>query len=317
MAFSTENTCFQKASRDALNYLHTRYGFGLWMVTRTKGVDWVVLQAEDHGYGVDDGDVFQWADSFCSRMVKGEGPRIAPRSDDVPAYVEAPIGSQVPIGAYIGIPLNQSDGELFGTLCAVDPSPQPDSLTDELEQIELVSRLLETVLECESRANDEARRAERAEAQVLTDHLCEVYNRRGWDQLLRTEEKRCQLYAHPASVLAIDLDNLKVVNDTQGHVAGDALLRTAAKVMQDNVRRNDIVARVGGDEFLILGVECKELGIEVMVNRIESALEAAGVSASIGARPRRINSSLRETALEADNAMYEVKRSRKLLAVGR
>lgn len=293
-------------------YLHGRYGFDLWMVTRTKGPDWVVLHAEDHGYQVADGDVFQWADSFCSRMVQGDGPRIAPCSADVPAYAEAPIAQQVPIGAYIGIPLNNSDGELFGTLCAVDPKPQPESLTDELQQIELVSRLLETVLECENRAIEEARRAERAEAQVLTDHLTGLYNRRGWDQLLRTEEKRCQLYAHPAAVLAIDLDDLKLVNDTEGHVAGDALLRTAAKAMLDNVRRNDVVARVGGDEFLILGVECKEVGIELMVKRVQAAFARVGVRASIGFSKREVDASLREAALAADDAMYEVKRARKL-----
>lgn len=87
-----------------LRLLHNRLGFDLWMVTRTEGDDWIVLHAEDHGYGIQDGTVFRWADSFCARMVEGEGPRIAPRSDAVPAYAAAPIGSQVRIGAYVGVP---------------------------------------------------------------------------------------------------------------------------------------------------------------------------------------------------------------------
>ena len=217
MVFNSSSNGFDTASRDVLHYLHDRLGFGLWMVTRTKGLDWVVLQAEDHGYGVEDGDVFQWADSFCSRMVRGEGPRIAPRSAEVPAYAEAPIGSQVPIGAYIGVPLNRTDGELFGTLCAIDPDPKPDEIVDELNNIELMARLLETILESECKANDEARRAERAEAQAMSDHLTGLYNRRGWDLLLASEEKRCRQFAHPATILSIDLDELKPINDTQGH----------------------------------------------------------------------------------------------------
>ncbi len=61
------------------------------------------------------GDVFAWSDSFCSRMVRGLGPRVAPVSEDVPAYRDAPIGRQVPIGAYVGVPLLASG---FSERCA-------------------------------------------------------------------------------------------------------------------------------------------------------------------------------------------------------
>jgi hypothetical protein len=58
-------------------------------------------------------------------MVQGLGPRIAPRSNDVPAYASAPIAQQVTIGAYVGIPLKRADGELCGTLCAIHPAARP------------------------------------------------------------------------------------------------------------------------------------------------------------------------------------------------
>jgi len=93
---------FETSGRAVLAFLHRRLGFDLWMVTRTEGDDWIVLQSEDHGYGVAPGTVFRWADSFCSEMVKGNGPRIAPRSDVVPAYAAAPIGRQVQIKAHVG-----------------------------------------------------------------------------------------------------------------------------------------------------------------------------------------------------------------------
>ena len=70
-------TDFESASRAVLAFLHDRLGFDLWMVTRTEGDDWIVLQSEDHGYGVKDGTVFRWADSFFSQMVLGRGPCIA------------------------------------------------------------------------------------------------------------------------------------------------------------------------------------------------------------------------------------------------
>ena len=96
---------FETAGKAVLFFLRARFGFGLWMITRTEGNDWIVLQAEDHGYGVSAGTVLRWSYSFCSEMVKGNGPRIAPDSAEVPAYVRAPIGQQVPIRAYVGIPL--------------------------------------------------------------------------------------------------------------------------------------------------------------------------------------------------------------------
>lgn len=108
---------FESAASGVLTVLQQSLGFGLWMVTRTEGDAWIVLATADTAYGVAPGDVFRWSDSFCSRMVRGEGPRIAPDSRAVPVYAEAPIGQQVPIGAYVGMPMHLSDGSLFGTLC--------------------------------------------------------------------------------------------------------------------------------------------------------------------------------------------------------
>jgi GAF domain-containing protein len=141
------------------------------MVTRTSGDDWIVLSAIDHGYGVGAGDVFRWSDSFCSRMVAGHGPRLAPRSADVPAYVEAPIGQRVRIGAYVGVPLHTAGDELFGTLCAIDPEAQPDSIMQEQHLIELLAGLLSNILVREQREDEALRRAERAEHESLLDPL--------------------------------------------------------------------------------------------------------------------------------------------------
>lgn len=301
---------FEAAARDALAFLHERLGFDLWMVTRTEGDDWIVLHTHDHGYDVPEGTVLKWADSFCSRMIRGEGPRIAPASDAVPAYVQAPIGQQVPIGAYAGVPLNHPDGSLFGTLCAIDPKPQPDKIADELPLVELIARLLSRVLESDQRLLEEARRADRAENQAMCDPLTGLYNRRGWDRLVAAEASRCQRYASPACVISIDIDGLKEVNDTQGHAAGDAFLRAASDALLAGLRDQDIVARVGGDEFLVLGVECDEEGSATLVQRITTGLEHANVTASVGLSQHRSGQPLAEAVERADQAMYANKRAR-------
>jgi len=301
---------FETAGRAVLAFLRQRLGFGLWMVTRTEGDDWIVLQSEDHGYGVKPGAVFRWADSFCSEMVKGNGPRIAPDSDFVPAYAAASIGRQVAIKAYIGVPLRDAGGALFGTLCAIDPSPQPEAIAKEQALIELLAALLSTVLQAELKAAHEKRRSERLELDAETDSLTQLYNRRAWDRLLSTEEERCRRYGHPAVVLSIDLDELKQVNDTHGHAAGDALITRAADALRKAAREVDIIARLGGDEFCILGVECDLAGAEALLGRTRKALADAQVNASVGLAIRTPSGGLKGAWEAADQLMYIEKHAR-------
>ncbi len=301
---------FDSAAHAVLGFLHARIGFDLWMVTRTEGQDWIVLQASDHGYGVEEGDVFRWADSFCCQMVAGYGPRIAPRSDEIPAYAIAPIASQVQIGAYIGVPLTCSDGSLFGTLCAIHPTPQSETITSELPLVELLARLLSTILGADLHAAEQTRYAERARAELMSDVLTGLYNRRGWENLLASEEKRCQQLGYSACVISIDLDGLKQVNDSQGHAKGDELLRQTAQALLSTVRWQDVVARLGGDEFAILGVECDLSVGNLLMERIQTTLKAVQVEASLGIAPRDPSSGLFQAWVEADQAMYVCKRSR-------
>lgn len=301
---------FEAAGQRVLAFLHQRFGFGLWMVTRTEGEDWIVLQSEDHGYGVKPGTVFRWADSFCSEMVKGNGPRIAPDSDFVSAYAAAPIGRQISIKAYIGVPLVDTDGKLFGTLCAIDPSPQSEDIVKEQGLIELLATLLSTLLQTELKAARETRRSERLELESETDSLTGLYNRRAWDRLLSTEDDRCRRYGHPAIVLSIDLDELKGVNDTQGHAAGDALIVRAADALRKAVREVDMVARLGGDEFGVIGVECDNSSAEALLGRTRKSLADAQVKASVGLASRIPSYGLKGAWEEADRLMYVEKRTR-------
>jgi diguanylate cyclase (GGDEF)-like protein len=299
---------FEAASRAVLSFLHEKMGFGLWMVTRKEEDDWIVLQSEDHGYGVREGTVFRWADSFCSRMVEGRGPRVAPDSEKIPAYAAAPIGHQVKIGAYVGVPLRQANGELFGTLCAIDPLRQPEAITKELELVELLAGLLSTLLVAELHAANEYRRAERAEAEALTDGLTSLYNRRGWDRLLRAEEDRCRRYGHPACVLVADLNELKRINDNEGHDAGDAIIVRTGTLLRKSARAQDVVARLGGDEFGILGVECDRRGAEALISRVRADFRQAGVEIALGMAMREPGRGLEAAWARADEAMFEDKR---------
>ncbi|CAG69035.1 MULTISPECIES: sensor domain-containing diguanylate cyclase [Acinetobacter] len=302
---------FHEAGKAVLHFLHQKFGFDLWMITRVEGNDWIVLQSEDHGYNVKPGRVFNWADSFCSHMVLGNAPRIAPYSEEIPLYASAPIAKQVDIKAYIGQPLLNEDGSLFGTLCAIDPQPKSRKIIEDEDLIELFGNLLSHILQREIRENEQIRLHERLRSEAVIDALTGIYNRRGWNQFIEAEEQRCKQYGYPAAIFMIDLNDLKLMNDQRGHAEGDRLLQQAATILKNTLRQEDLVARLGGDEFGILTLGHDIHRIEQLKNRIIAALKAAKISAAIGYAIRHPSFDLESACAHADEQMYQHKRRNK------
>ncbi|WP_026470239.1 GGDEF domain-containing protein [Alkanindiges illinoisensis] len=301
---------FEEAGRAVLRFLHERFGFTLWAITRVESNNLILLQAEDHGYGLKPGQIMCWANSLCSLMVAGQGPRIAPKTDDVAIYAQAPITQRVPIKAYVGQPIVWENGELFGTLCALDPMPQPDEIKQEETLFNLLGSLLSHILQNELKQQEQSRKLERFKAEALTDELTQLYNRRGWEQLLQAEEERNRRYGHSSAIYVVDLDGLKEVNDTCGHLAGDELIRQTAQILRHSVRTEDVVARLGGDEFAILTIETSEAEANALKERIQQALIDNQIEASIGVAIRLPATGLKEAFRLADQQMYAHKRSK-------
>ena len=91
---------FAEAAEAVLHMLASIAPMQAWMVTRVDGEDWIPLVLSDRGYGLARGEALPWHDSFCVRMVRGEGPAVAGACAEVGAYRDAPIGQRLPIGAY-------------------------------------------------------------------------------------------------------------------------------------------------------------------------------------------------------------------------
>ena len=101
------------------------------------------------------------------------------------------------------------------------------------------------------------------------DFLTGVRNRRYFIELVNMEINRARRYVHPFTVVCIDLDNFKTVNDCFGHSTGDILLRLVSRTIQQNIRVTDTVARLGGDEFAILFPETGRNEAEVILQKIQ------------------------------------------------
>jgi diguanylate cyclase len=315
---------FRAAVEEALEGLRDRTGLGCWLLLRAAGDGWVVLAARDRHYGVGVDAGLADGELPVLALLEGRGPRIAPAVAEVDADAATGRFRGLPVGAFAGVPILAPDGTLLGCLCGLDPaptrsggsggppgwSPGRSDLAGELPTIELLGRLLGSLLAMELDRQELQGRFERAELDSLTDPLTGVGNRRAWDRLLDAEEARCRRYGSPASLVAIDLDELKQVNDADGHLAGDRLLCRAAEVIGSTKRATDVVARLGGDEFGVLAVECDEGAAMVLAERIRAALEAAGVRASVGHATRREPAGLSQAWVEADSSMYARKRRR-------
>jgi len=108
----------------------------------------------------------------------------------------------------------------------------------------------------------------RLKKMAITDDLTRVYNQKGFKDFMQMEFQRARRYNKSLSLIMIDIDNFKVINDSLGHQAGDYVLRELAQCIKSSVRKTDIVARYGGDEFAILLPEAQMEKAEVLMKRI-------------------------------------------------
>lgn len=146
------------------------------------------------------------------------------------------------------------------------------------------------------------------------DPLTDTLNRRSFFDLAEHEINRSRRYSLPLTVAYIDLDNFKGVNDQLGHQAGDALLISVVSTIRSNIRSSDILARIGGDEFVILLPDTPgDAALKFLTklhDNLDQAMSRSGwpVSFSIGAATyRTVPSTVDEVIRHADELMYSVK----------
>ena len=133
------------AAEGALRFLAEYVGWDFWMVTQVVDGRQVVLlsQPED---ALRPGMELPWEESFCRQMIEGNAPRLATVTAAVPAYASRTAGPLRDIAAYVGVPLVQADGRLFGTLCGVAFRAKPRSAARDLRVVEAAARLLSTLM---------------------------------------------------------------------------------------------------------------------------------------------------------------------------
>lgn len=151
---------------------------------------------------------------------------------------------------------------------------------------------------------------------ATTDELTGLNNRRHFEQLFLTEIDRSKRYEHPLSLLMLDIDHFKQINDTYGHIVGDEALKEVAHTLNRSLRATDISARLGGEEFCVLLPETNELEARQVAERILEEIRKLEVAAdsetvkltiSIGGITRTSDFHYLEMLQSADQALYQAK----------
>jgi diguanylate cyclase (GGDEF)-like protein len=147
----------------------------------------------------------------------------------------------------------------------------------------------------------------------VTDRLTDIFNRRKLDEVLEHECLRAQRTGAALSLMIIDVDHFKRVNDTYGHQSGDQVLRDIARILRQSVRTLDTVGRWGGEEFMIICTDTPQAGAAALAESIRATIEnhrfpdVGSMTASIGVAERRADGGAQDLVREADQALYRAK----------
>lgn len=208
--------------------------------------------------------------SFCGHAILGHASMRVENVLEDPRFADNPLVVQNPhIRAYAGAPLRLPNGATLGTLCVIDTEARKFS-DEELTALEDLARLVENEL--------------LAVELAALDELTMLPNRRGLHLLAQYVLSRANRSAESVCALMIDINDFKLINDQFGHAAGDRALQEFSATLRDLFRKTDVIARVGGDEFVVLAQADCALIAEILAcftSRLQEHLGNLGVPFTI------------------------------------
>ena len=259
-------------------------------------------------------------ESLCQHPVyEGRTIHVADASQDS-RFATSPYvtGERDRVALYCGVPLRDSDGYVLGTLCVTDSQPRQLSAA-QLGALEDLARQVEQLFELRRQQAMLLDVLAEVDHLAVHDPLTGLVNRRMLADRLEQAINRAERGGCPPMVFFCDLDGFKAVNDTLGHQAGDEVLVHIAQRLRAVVRPADTVARVGGDEFLVLCEDLPPEHREALADRLRASGEdpiatpagAARVGVSVGMAAASPDRTVSDVLNEADRGMYLDKLARR------
>lgn len=244
--------------------------------------------------------------SFCTRVVLDGAPLVVEDTFEDARFVQCPLVIKPPsVRFYAGYPLFHSDGVCLGSLCLMDNRPRSfprcdlDALHDMATMVERELSAIHLATTCE---------------------LTQMSNRRGFISLAHQVFSVCVREQIPLSLVFFDLNRFKAINDTYGHAEGDQALKHFAELLKESFRGSDLVARMGGDEFVALLTSTNASQAQEAVDRFQIAVSEFNASSgkdyelefsegAVSIIPDA-EEQLDELLARADNLMYQNKKAK-------
>lgn len=273
---------------------------------------------------IPEGLVVPWEDTLCKRALDSNQPFT---NEVGTCWGDSDAARQLGIQTYLSTPVRFADGALYGTLCGASSAKRP--LDPRAQRVlALFATLIAQHIEREQLLNQLMQANDRLTAYASTDPLTELSNRRALQQELVRLLAQGSRRGVAVLVAYLDLDGFKTINDTHGHAVGDHFLIEIAERLRDSLRAEDMAARVGGDEFIVIGsgpqdgesLEQARLAFEHRIFRATVGDFSPGGNrihypgASVGAiavAPGTLDAN--SAIKQADAAMYQTKVARRQL----
>ena len=245
--------------------------------------------------------------TFCDQTIRGSGPMAISNALEDRRFQNLPsVTGEAGIRSYLGVPLTSPDGYNIGALCIFDTEPREFSAADKAV-LQNFSKVVMSQLELRLIARQ--------------DSLTGCLTRRAFLERL----DRVRATGTPASLLILDIDHFKAVNDTYGHSVGDEVLKAVAAVASKTLRRGDAFGRLGGEEFGILLADTDGAAALHLAERLRgdvaarqhAVMQHGVVTLSLGIAQQNAGETRDEWMLRADQALYAAKtsgRNRSVLA---
>lgn len=248
---------------------------------------------------------------FCAKVVKQDNWLYVSNATESPEWTNNPEVTEDGFNTYLGYPLHWPDGSVFGTICVMD------FLKTDYD--ERYHRLLEHFRDMAELELDLLSKTLQFKNLALTDELTSLFNRKGFfiaaKQILKSAKRdKATVY-----VCYFDIDNLKPINDNFGHQVGDEIIKLFAHHLKRAFREIDVIARFGGDEFVVLLQEVKTIDIAKLIHRLRLLINSnnpePNLSFSFGYSSMNCTNmdikALESLIMSADREMYANKKAKK------
>lgn len=244
--------------------------------------------------------------SFCGHAILGNGIFIIPDTMEDQRFADNSLVLSEPnIRFYAGCPLSLN-GYKLGTLCIIDQKPR-NFENEDVEALRDLASMVERELE--------------AFQMATLDELTSISNRRGFIVLAQHSLHLCARQKIPATLVFMDLDKFKPINDKFGHAEGDRALITFANLMKSSFRDSDVFARLGGDEFVVLLTNTSKQQAQKIIEKFDHSLKKYNQEVDreyeivfshgiVEFNPEK-HPAIDELLADGDSMMYEVKRAKR------